>query len=153
MQFCILSCEVLLEQWFVLLYMCMRVTGYMIDHNRFNILIMIAMQQSYFTCLSILGSPTSLCESLKRCGDDSQCLCIYYIKEKIFLSIKLYSNDSAFYSDCTHIFRFLMRCVCRKILTIKERAPRRSYFIYFRRTAFFQWHASFEWFSTPEPIV
>jgi len=74
----------------------------------------------------------------RRCGDDSQCLCIYYIKEKLFLSIKLYSNDSAFYSDSTHIFRFLMGCVCRKIFTIKERAPRRSYFIYFRRTAFFQ---------------
>jgi hypothetical protein len=74
----------------------------------------------------------------RRCGDDSQCLCIYYIKEQIFLLIKLYSNDSAFYSDSTHIFRFLMRSVCRKILTIKERAPRHSYFIYFRRTVFFQ---------------
>jgi hypothetical protein len=69
--------------------------------------------------------------------DDSQCLCIYYIKEKIYSSIKLYSNDSAFYSDSTHIFRFLMRCVIRKILKIKEHAPRRSYFKYFRRTAFF----------------
>jgi hypothetical protein len=31
--------------------------------------------------------------------------CIYYIKEKIFLSIKLYSIDSTFYSHSIHIFR------------------------------------------------